>query len=575
MRNTAKILAKATVAAVLATTLATPVALGAEIAPVQTSVDPWVVTTLAKDAGDTRIEAYKVDKDLVAWSETSGTQRKLYAYDGVQIRTLAAFDKSEWADDGLGFYEAINGNFDAADGMIVWTMSDGHDREIYSFDGESVKKVSDNSYDDRHPITSRGRIAWTSQPSSQYNLMVKDRYGVRMVDSWQVQNYAFSGSNLFWLNKRPNEGWFRVFVNGGLVNGAVGEGDDRPVSQYFFTDGKGSAAWEYSTKRWDYDKRVVYESIGGAQAIRLIQRDVPPMVTRVEDMNDGAVIMNVTDLLYTNLQEKTSLIHITGLAIQETVWRKPSPAKVRMMDGGYVRHREPGASNPLVFKGADREDFVTLEPVIMDRFDADGDVAAGARVGGGIVTRVGDKNVHITSSVEATSVKVKNGNIAWVEGNSGSQTLKIAMRPVMVKTTAGAKALTGKLMKATNSPAVYLAANDGKRYVFFGEGQYFSWFKNFNSVQNVSSAAVASMPLGGNVLYRPGSRLLKVASSPRIYAVGKDGAIHWVTSEEVVIAVFGTYWKQQIDIIDEAALADYPVGAPISQYSAYFAAMTK
>jgi hypothetical protein len=570
MRNSAKILAKATVAAVLASTLATPVALGAEIAPVQTSVEPWVVTTLAKDAGDVRIETYKVDKDLIAWTETSGSQRKLYAYDGVQIRTLAAFDKSEWANDGLGFYDAIDGNFDVADGMIVWTMSDGSDREVYSFDGESVKKVSDNSYDDRHPGTSRGRIAWTSQPSAQYNLMMKDRHGTRMIDSWHVQNYAFSGSNLFWLNKRPNENWFRVFVNGGL-----GEGDDRPLTQYFITDGKGSAAWEYSTKRWDYDKRVVYESIGGAQAIRLIQRDVPPMVTRVEDMNDGAVIMNVTDLLYTNLQEKASLLHLTGLANFETVWRKPVPAKVRFMDGGYVRHREPGASNALVFRGSDREDFVTLEPVIMDRFDADGDVAAGARVGGGIVTRVGDKNVHITSSVEATSVKVKNGNLGWVEGNSGSQTLKFATRPVMVKTAVGAKTLTGKLVKATNSPAVYLAANDGKRYVFFGEGQYFSWFKNFNSVQSVSSAAVASMPLGGNVLYRPGSRLLKVASSPRIYAVGKDGALHWVTSEEVVTSVFGTYWKQQIDVIDEASLADYAIGAPISQYGAYFAAMTK
>ena len=223
MRHTTLTVAKVTAAAVLAATLVAPLrALGAEIAPVSNSIDPWVVTTLAKDAGGVFIEAYKVDKNLVAWTEVTSDKRKLYAYDGVQIRTLAVFDKSEWKDDGVGFYDAVKGNFDVADGFVVWTMSDGLDREIYSFDGESVKKVSNNTFDDRHPIVSKGRIAWTSQPGSNYNLMLKDRFGTRLIDSWQVQNYAFSGSNLFWLNKRANEDWFRVFVNGGLVNGAVG-----------------------------------------------------------------------------------------------------------------------------------------------------------------------------------------------------------------------------------------------------------------------------------------------------------------------------------------------------------------
>ena len=196
-------------------------------------------------------------------------------------------------------------------------------------------------------------------------------------------------------------------------------------------------------------------------------------------------------------------------------------------------------------------------------------------MGGGLNTRIDGKPVLIPSSVETTDVTVKNGDVAWIEGASGVQTLKFATRAVLVKTTVGAKALTGHLVKSVSGPTVYLAAADGKRYVFFGEGQYFSWFRNFDTVQTVSNAAVAAMPLGGNVLYKPGSRLLKVASSPRIYAVGKDGAIHWVTSESVVQSVFGKYWKQQIDVIDEVSLADYTVGSPISDDFRYFAAMTK
>jgi len=470
----------------------------------------------------------------------------------------------------------VSGNFDVADGMVVWTMNDGNDREIYAFDGESVKKVSDNSYDDRHPIVSKGRIAWTSQPSaSQYTLMVKDRFGMRLVDSWQVPDYAFSGSNLFWLNKRPNEDWFRVWVNGGLVNGSIGKGDDRAIGKYFITDGKGSAAWEYSTKNWSYDKRVTFVSVGGAKALELIQRDVPPMVTRLEDQNDGKVMLNITDLLYTNIQEKSQLVEING-SLVTNVYRKPVPTKVRYMDGGYVRHREPDANTPLVLHSSDNhEDFITLDAVILDRFDADGGAAAGARVGGGLVTWIGGKAVIIPSAVEASSVTVKNGDVAWIEGKAGSQTLKFATTPVLVKTAYGAKALTGHLVKTTGSPAVYLAAGDGKRYVFSGESQFFSWFRDFDTVETLSSASLANMPLGGNVLYRPGSRLLKASSSPRVYAVGKDGALHWVTSESVVLSVFGPYWKQQVDIVNDVMLADYTVGAPINDYGKYYAAMTK
>lgn len=575
MRHITKTIAKLAAGAMLVASFGAPIrALGAEIAPVPVTVDPWVVTTLAKDAGSVRIEAYKVDKNLVAWTELNGSSRTLYAYDGTQIRTLASFDASDWKDDGNGFYDAVKGNFDVADGIVVWTMSDGHDREIYSFDGEAVKKVSDNSFDDRHPIASKGRIAWTSQPGNQYNLMVKDKFGVRLVDSWHVLNYAFSGQNLFWLNMRPNENWFRVFVNGGLVNGAVGQGDDRPIARYFITDGKGSAAWEYSTKRWDYDKRITYVSVGGANAMGVIQRDVPPMVTRVEDMNDGVVIMNVTDLLLTDLEHKTSLLKIAG-AMQDVIYRKEAPSKVRFMDGGYVRHREPNANTPLVFR-ADQggESFITLDAVILDRFDADGGAAAGARVGGGLNTWVDGKAVVIPSSVEASDVTVKNGDIAWIEGKPGSQTLKFATTPVLVKTTAGAKSVTGHLVKAKGVPAVYLAAADGRRYAFDGESKYFSWFRNFDSVETLSGAAIAAMPLGGNVLYKPGSHLLKVASSPRVYVIGKDGTIHWVTSEDVVISAFGTYWKQQIAVIDEGSLADYPIGAPITDSGKYYAAMT-
>ncbi len=551
-------------------------ALAAETSPVSLTYDPWEVAVLSRDSVDSQIEAYKVDKNLVAWTELSGNTRKLYVFDGVQTRLLAAFDKADWKDDGNGFYDAVKGNFDVADGLVVWTMSDGHDREIYSFDGDSVKKVSDNSYDDRHPITSAGRIAWTSQPSANaYNLMVKDQKGVRRVDTWPATNYAFSDSNLFWLNTRPNENWMHVLVNTGAFTGVVGQGDDRPLTEYFTVDGKGNAAWEYSTKNWSYDKRITYVSMNGLPAIEMLQRDVPPKVTRLEDMDNGKVLMNVTDLLLTDLAHKSTLLELTNYYNQKAIYSKESASKARYMDGGYVTMREPNAITPIVFHSTERsfEDVISFEPVILDRFDADGSAAAGARYGGGLVTYTAGQSVVIPSTVETSDLTVKNGNIAWIEGVAGNQTLKFAATKVVVKTAVGPARYTGHLVKSPTSPAVYFAAQDGKRYVFTGQGQFYSYFNDFASVQVVSAAKLASIPVGGDVLYQPETKLLKIALSPKVYSISKDGSAHWIQSEEAAQSVYGVNWKQKIVTVDETELADYPTGGPIMSSLAYYSGL--
>ncbi len=543
----------------------------AEIPAYTTTTSNWNVTTLAVGGSAWRVEAYKVDRGLVAWTETdiSGLRRRLYTFDGTNTRLLADMAKTEWNDADASFVEPVKGDFDVADGLVVWTMSDTNDREIYSFDGESVKKVSDNSYDDRHPVTGGGRVAWTSTPTSggAYNLMIKDRSGVRKLASWHVLNYAFSGNIVYWLNQLPNENWFRVFRNDGVTR-TVGEADDRPLKKYFFTDGKGTAAWEYSTKQWNYDKRRVYRSLNGNDAALIIQRDVPPNVTRVEDIDAEHVILNVTDLLYTKLYENTQLIDATA-SVEQTVSRKDAMSKVRFMNGGYVRQREPNVNTGLVFRAPTREDFITLDPIIKDRFDADGAVAIGARVGGGVVLYADGKTDSIPSTVEATDVVAKNGDVVWFEGVGTSMTLKYATRPVLVKSVGVAKTVSGYLVKTSTNSAVYLAAQDGKRYVFTNESAFLTWFPNFASVRTVSAGTLAAMPLGGNVLYHPGSRLLKSAVSTTIYSVGNDSAIHWIADESIARSLFGNDWKARIDTVDDTLLAQYAIGQPVTVDSMY------
>jgi hypothetical protein len=536
------------------------------------AVGSWNVTTLAVDNGS-KIESFKVDRDLVAWTEltTDGKSRLLYGFDGSRSVLLATMALSDWdADKSNTFYDYVEGNYDVRDGLIVWVGSDATDREIWSWDGYTTARVSDNTYDDRHPVTSRGKVAWTSQPDSAYNLMVKDSSGVRRLDSWQVMNYAWSGGNIYWLNMKAGENWFRVFVSDGKTVTAVGEADDRPIKEYFYVDGNGTAAWEYSTKKWDYDKRVVYLSYNGTAARRVIQRDVPPNITRVEDVEGGEILFNSRDLL-TSLYTNTSLIRTSGWN-EQYITRKTSMMKARFVGGKVVRHLVQDTSSALVFGGS--EDYMSYDHIILDRWESDGDVVAGALLKGGVQLWFDGTVTQVASGNQASSVKVGQGTAAWVEKTaSGTATLKCAQRTVLVRNGSTTRYVSGKLIKESGSPAVYVASSDGLIYAFPGEGQFRSWYSDFRSLRTYPKGSLTGLLKGGNVLYRPGSRLIKTASSPRVYKVAEGGVLQWVTSADIFLQVYGSEWNRKIDTIPDAQLADYAFGTSINDPNKYYMAL--
>ncbi len=574
MRKLAKLFYSVIAVSTLVSGLVLPFGVrAAETPPVSTLVSPWNVTNLAHDGSGWRIESYKVDRDLVAWTEVNdaGTVRRLFANDGIKTTQVAEMAVSDW-NDPSDFFDPIKGNYDAADGLVVWTQSDASDREIWSFDGIAVRQVSNNTYDDKHPVTARGRIAWTSVPGPAYNLMIKDRDGLRRLDSYMVMNYAFSGPALYWLNMRPGENWFRVFRNEGTTVMPVGQGDDRTIQKYFFTDGKGGAAWEYSTKRWDYDKRIVYAVVGGAMSAQpVIQRDVPPNVTRLEDVDSGTVLVNSTDLL-TNLIDKVSLIKTSGFNTESVMLRRQVPVKARFMDGGFVRQVSADGNSTLVFRASTNdggEESISPEYVTHDLFDADGSAAAGAIVGKNVLAYANGQTVIIPTAAQVRDIAVKNGTIAWLEGAAGQTVLKSAQQTTLVRTAAGVKVLSGHLVKADNGRSVYLAAADGKRYLFATESQFYGWYGSFASVRSVPAGALSSMPLGGNVLYRPGYRLVRAASSPRVYSVGASGTLHWIVNPYILTDVFGKNWPSRVDILPDTQLTDYSYGQPVNDASLY------
>src|SRR5688572_6989535 len=130
-------------------------------------------------------------------------------------------------------------------------------------------------------------------------------------------------------------------------------------------------------------------------------------------------------------------------------------------------------------------------------------------------------------------------------------------------------ASAGDLVKTAASPAVYYFGSDGKRYVFPNFATYASWYADFSSVTTVAPDELAAMPIGGNVTYRPGTRMVKIQTDPKVYAVSRGGVLRHVGSEAVAVCLYGGNWNVQIDDVPDAFFADYETGAPISDCASY------
>ncbi len=112
--------------------------------------------------------------------------------------------------------------------------------------------------------------------------------------------------------------------------------------------------------------------------------------------------------------------------------------------------------------------------------------------------------------------------------------------------------------------AVYFYGSDCKRHAFSNDKVYFTWYTNFNSVMVVSAQTLASMPLGKNVTYRPGVKLVKFASLNNVYAVSHGGVLRWVATEAAASGLYGSTWNKKVDDISDAFFVNYTFGANIN-----------
>ncbi|MBT4277219.1 hypothetical protein HOD96_00520 [Candidatus Falkowbacteria bacterium] len=120
----------------------------------------------------------------------------------------------------------------------------------------------------------------------------------------------------------------------------------------------------------------------------------------------------------------------------------------------------------------------------------------------------------------------------------------------------------GDLIKAS-SAAVYYYGSDGQRYVFPTESTYMSWYGDFSGVQTITDAELAAIDIGGNVTVRPGTKLVKIDTDPKTYAVTPGGVLKHIDSEARAIALYGADWATRVIDINESFWVNYTKGTAV------------
>jgi len=103
----------------------------------------------------------------------------------------------------------------------------------------------------------------------------------------------------------------------------------------------------------------------------------------------------------------------------------------------------------------------------------------------------------------------------------------------------------------------------GKRYVFPNSVIYKTWYKDFAQVKTLTLEEVTQLHLGGVVKPKAGSIMVKITTDPKVYFVGNNGTLRWVSSERVAKDLFGTKWAKNIIDISDADLNEYRMGSAI------------
>ncbi|MBU1034816.1 hypothetical protein KKD42_03405 [Patescibacteria group bacterium] len=115
--------------------------------------------------------------------------------------------------------------------------------------------------------------------------------------------------------------------------------------------------------------------------------------------------------------------------------------------------------------------------------------------------------------------------------------------------------------------AVYYLGADGRRHAFPNSKVYLTWFGDYSGIKVIAFEDLSAIPLGRNVTYKAGRKMVKFTSDNKVYSVSKGGVLCWIKTEQLATELYGDNWNKQIDDIDIAFYPNYIISNPIENAS--------
>ncbi|HBP00401.1 TPA: hypothetical protein DD617_04430, partial [Candidatus Uhrbacteria bacterium] len=168
------------------------------------------------------------------------------------------------------------------------------------------------------------------------------------------------------------------------------------------------------------------------------------------------------------------------------------------------------------------------------------------------------KNAHSGASLKigfgADPVLADETHVYWrgFDDTIYEATIAVGIHSVMVD---------ARSVKLATDSTVYVVAN-GTRYTVPNENVYVSWFGTWNTLETISEKELDSFVEGGVLSYAPGTKL-KLAHDPKVYVVGTDGSLHWMTTQTIAYMIFGSFWNHEILEITQMDLTGLHLGSSL------------
>jgi len=200
------------------------------VAPNPVEADNWTIIQLSNDNYE-NYQSCAVSGVNVDWDGWDGHDTEIFLYDGIKVTQLT--------DNEYGDYRPqISGS------NVVWSGGDGddHDYEIFLYDGTSITQLTHNDYDDEDPQISGSNVAWFALQDGDAEIFFYDGAAVTQLTDNDYDDHSarISGSTVAWTGMlAAGDETFVAFpdADGDQVSDAIDNCPDDPNPDQTDTDG--------------------------------------------------------------------------------------------------------------------------------------------------------------------------------------------------------------------------------------------------------------------------------------------------------------------------------------------------